>query len=243
MARPGARNSASAASPSAARRGGAARAPAPGSSPSDPPRTSRKSEKSENTRKRLLDAARRVFERHGFFDTRVADIAAEAGVSHGSFYSHFVDKADAFKAVVLQSNTELNEEMLTIPAELAHDFEGALMYSNRRFFDNFRRHAALHRAIAEANVVDAEFRDIRIAAREEHIRQVAHTIERWQSRGQADKTLDARHTAAALVCMMAEYAFLAFAWGREYDLDEMTSTVTTMWMRTVTGSEVHNAEV
>lgn len=197
----------------------------------------RVSKKSENTRRRLLDASRTVFERLGFLDARVADIVAEAGMAHGSFYTHFVDKTDAFKAVVMRSNDELNQEMLAIPPELAHDLQGALMYSNRRFFDNFQRHAALHRAIAEANVADADFRDMRITAREEHIRQVAHTIERWQSRGQADKSLDARHTAAALVCMMAEFAFLTFAWGRDYQLDEMTRTATTMWLRTVGADE------
>ena len=214
--------------------------------PSDPPvpgTRQRVSRKSENTRKRLLDAARTVFERNGFFEARVSDIAAEAGVSHGTFSTHFLDKTDVFKAIGMRSNDELNQEMLTIPPELTHDFRGALMYSNRRFFDNFQRHAALHRAIAEANVVDADFRDLRIAAREEHIRQVAHTIERWQDRGQADKSLDPTHTAAAMVCMMAEYAFLAFVWGGEYDLDEMTRVTTLMWLRTVAGEGVGPAAV
>lgn len=227
MARAGARNTSR---PSTGSNGRTAKSATAGTAESPAPRGSRKS---ENTRKRLLDASRVVFERLGFFEARIADIVTEAGVSHGSFYTHFTDKTDAFTAVVLRANDELNQEMLAIPAELAHDLQGALMYSNRRFFDNFQRHAALHQAIAEANVVDANFRDLRIAAREEHIRQVSHTIERWQSRGQADKTLDPLHTAAALVCMMAEFAFLAFAWHRDYDLDEMTRTATTMWLRTV----------
>jgi AcrR family transcriptional regulator len=226
MPRPATRNSTA----RSARSSASATDPTP---PPEPGPSRRTSQKSENTRKRLLDAARTVFARVGFYDTRVADIADEAGVSHGTFYTHFVDKGDAFRAVVLASNDELNQEMLTVPAEVSHDLEGALTYSNRRFFDVFQQHAALHRAIAEANVLDPEFRKLRIAARQEHVEQVARTITRWQARGQADKSLDARHTAAALVCMMAEFASLAFAWDQDYDLDEMTSVATTMWLRTV----------
>jgi AcrR family transcriptional regulator len=224
-----------------ARNGPQRPAAAPPSAAPDPPR--RPSRKSESTRKRLLHAARTVFERDGFFEARVSDIAVEAGVSHGTFYTHFTDKTDVFKAVVVQSDDELNQEMLTIPAELAHDFRASLMYSNRRFFDNFQRLAALHRAIAEATAADPDFRELRIAARQEHIRKVAHTIERWQSRGQADKSLDPMHTAAALVCMMAEYASLAFVWDREYDVDEMTRVTTLMWLRTVTADSDHPVEV
>jgi len=39
------------------------------------------------TREALVRAARRVFERHGFLDARITDIAAEAGVASGSFYT------------------------------------------------------------------------------------------------------------------------------------------------------------
>ncbi|MBO0775398.1 MAG: TetR/AcrR family transcriptional regulator [Actinobacteria bacterium] len=46
------------------------------------------------TRDRLLRAAADVFTRRGYDGTRVADIAAAAGVSNGALYSHFSSKAD-----------------------------------------------------------------------------------------------------------------------------------------------------
>ena len=46
------------------------------------------------TRDRLLRAAADVFAQRGYDGTRVADIAAAAGVSNGALYAHFASKAD-----------------------------------------------------------------------------------------------------------------------------------------------------
>jgi AcrR family transcriptional regulator len=46
------------------------------------------------TRERLLRAAADVFAERGYDGTRVADIAAAAGVSNGALYAHFSSKAD-----------------------------------------------------------------------------------------------------------------------------------------------------
>jgi AcrR family transcriptional regulator len=46
------------------------------------------------TRERLLRAAADAFAARGYEGTRVADIAAAAGVSNGALYAHFTSKAD-----------------------------------------------------------------------------------------------------------------------------------------------------
>src|SRR5690242_8785380 len=46
------------------------------------------------TRERLLAAAADAFAERGYDGTRVADIAAAAGVSNGALYAHFTSKAD-----------------------------------------------------------------------------------------------------------------------------------------------------
>src|SRR5215467_3219715 len=46
------------------------------------------------TRQRLLRAAADVFAERGYDGTRVADIAAAAGVSNGALYAHFASKAE-----------------------------------------------------------------------------------------------------------------------------------------------------
>jgi AcrR family transcriptional regulator/ferredoxin len=46
------------------------------------------------TRERLLSAAADIFAERGYDGTRVADIAAAAGVSNGALYAHFTSKAE-----------------------------------------------------------------------------------------------------------------------------------------------------
>lgn len=52
------------------------------------------------TRERLLHAAAEVFAQRGYEGTRVADIAAAAGVSNGALYAHFGSKADLLVAAL-----------------------------------------------------------------------------------------------------------------------------------------------
>jgi AcrR family transcriptional regulator len=52
------------------------------------------------TRARLLRAAADVFADRGYDGTRVADIAAAAGVSNGALYAHFGSKADLLVAAL-----------------------------------------------------------------------------------------------------------------------------------------------
>src|SRR6202050_1092710 len=62
------------------------------------------------TRRRLTDAARRVFARVGFELARVEDIAAAAGKTRGAFYANFKDKEDIFFAIFEENLTHDREQ-------------------------------------------------------------------------------------------------------------------------------------
>ena len=53
-----------------------------------------------DTRERLLHAAAGMFAERGYDGTRVADIAAAAGVSNGALYAHFGSKAELLVAAL-----------------------------------------------------------------------------------------------------------------------------------------------
>lgn len=57
-------------------------------------------QRSEETRKRLLEAAQGMFSRKGYETASVADICGEAGVSKGAFYHHFDSKQAVFLALL-----------------------------------------------------------------------------------------------------------------------------------------------
>lgn len=59
-------------------------------------------EHKQKTRARIVDSARRLFNRHGFGDVSIDDIMAAAGLTRGGFYNHFGTKDELYAAVVSQ---------------------------------------------------------------------------------------------------------------------------------------------
>jgi AcrR family transcriptional regulator len=57
-------------------------------------------ERSREKRDRLIKAGLSVFSRRGYAQTRMADVAAEAGVSVGVLYQRFKDKRGFFEVIV-----------------------------------------------------------------------------------------------------------------------------------------------
>ncbi len=61
----------------------------------------------QESNRKLLDAARRLFVDSGYDATRPQDIARAAGVANGTFYLHFQDKEAVFLAFAEQAQDEL----------------------------------------------------------------------------------------------------------------------------------------
>ena len=52
------------------------------------------------TKKKIIDSARRLFNRHGFESVSITQIMAGAGLTHGGFYSYFKSKSDLYAEVL-----------------------------------------------------------------------------------------------------------------------------------------------
>lgn len=61
---------------------------------------SRRRERTETTRARLIQSAEKVFARDGFEAAKLEEIAADAGYTRGAFYANFVSKEDLFFALL-----------------------------------------------------------------------------------------------------------------------------------------------
>jgi|GEM_PF-1799179 len=55
--------------------------------------------------KNILEAARQVFGDHGFYQTKIQDIADEAGIGKGTVYEYFASKQELFCRMVRYSLT------------------------------------------------------------------------------------------------------------------------------------------
>lgn len=67
-----------------------------------------------SSRQRILDAALRLFSRHGYGETSVAAVARSANVSKGLVYHYFDTKRDVLEAVMSRGSERL-EEILASP--------------------------------------------------------------------------------------------------------------------------------
>jgi AcrR family transcriptional regulator len=68
----------------------------------------------------LLEAGRKVFISRGYHGTRVDDIVAEAGVSHGAFYRYFRNKDQLAHLLAARAVQNVSTALVEIP-DVAHD--------------------------------------------------------------------------------------------------------------------------
>lgn len=65
----------------------------------------------QQTRAKVLAAARRLFSEQGYEGATIRDIAAAAGMSTGAVFANFTDKSDLFREIMLTDMAALAEAM------------------------------------------------------------------------------------------------------------------------------------
>lgn len=65
----------------------------------------------QQTRAKVLAAARRMFSEEGYEGATIRDIAAAAGMSTGAVFANFSDKSDLFREIMFNDLVELGELM------------------------------------------------------------------------------------------------------------------------------------
>ena len=71
-------------------------------------------QRTEQTRRKLLEAGLRIFVRDGFEAARIEDIAAAAGHTRGAFYANFETKEDLFLVLLEQQSVKRVAELHTL---------------------------------------------------------------------------------------------------------------------------------
>jgi AcrR family transcriptional regulator len=182
------------------------------------------------TRKALVAAARRVFEREGFLEARITDITATAGVAAGTFYTYFTSKEEAFAAVM----EEVNEEMLHPRLKELADREdpaAVIDAANRAYLLAYRRNAKLMALMEQVAQIDGDFRRLRLRRARAFGERNAQAIARLQQQGLADRELDPRLAAHALSGMVSRMAYLRYVLGLGSASPEaLTRTLTRLWV-------------
>jgi AcrR family transcriptional regulator len=181
------------------------------------------------TRRAILAGARRVFERDGLLAAKITDIAEEAGVATGSFYTYFRDKDDVFAQIL----EETREEMLhpDLPEDSSDQGPTATIEAaNRAYLLAYRKNARLMGLMNEAAAVDERYRKLLIKRGEAFVKRNAASIARLQEEGLADPGLDPYEASRALSNMVSRTAYLTFVLGQRTPFEKLVETLTRLWV-------------
>lgn len=166
--------------------------------------------KGARTKRRIADAARRVFARDGYVGTRMSDVAVEAELSMGGLYRYFGNKTELFEYLVRNLYDEFFD--VSRPRESSFDTspEDAVLESNLRYFEKYSDNRDLMRAFVESANVDEQFLELWWAGRRRHVDRFVHVLSARENWAEApEETLRTR--AEAVACMAEECAYVWFA--------------------------------
>lgn len=192
-------------------------------------RTMPSSRRGMRTRAALVTAARAVFERDGYLDARITDIADEAKVASGTFYTYFNSKEEIFAAVV----ESVDEDMLhmRVRERVGGDEPRALISAaNGDYLKAYQRNARLMAVFEQVAQIDDHFRDLRVKRSDAFLKRNAKLIEELQARGEADPALDPLVAAEALSWMVSRMAYAVFVLEKPIPIELLTKTLNQLWL-------------
>lgn len=162
------------------------------------PHRPERSERSAETRRRILDAAGTCFVRYGFGRTRVDDVARAAGVSRALVYGYFSSKPALLRAVQEKAIGEWFERVEDAVAR-AGEPEAALTAWLRMSLVESEFHPLLRALFADdAAAASAHWEEVSARAREAWLTRLAELLERGIAAGRLRPDLDVEATAAVL---------------------------------------------
>jgi len=175
------------------------------------------------TRTALLEAARRLIQRKGYANTKIADITKEAGKALGSFYTYFANKEEVLEQLAEDFKTEIDLRVTNL------DLIGGAPYDVIRelcsvYWSSCKNHAPELAAIFQASMLDDRFadrwREIRSDARE----SIASGIRALDATGRV-RNPEPEATASALGSMMDYFCYVWLIEGGEAGRPAMSDEV------------------
>lgn len=161
--------------------------------------TERKQDRSKRTEQQILNAALRVFARDGISRTRIADVAAEAGISNSTLYEYYKSKEELAYEVPLSHLAEFFELYAEAAAEKTTARERLVLYLVMST-DYAREHAEWARMLyleiwPSVFVSETELRH----TIDDFARVIVFLIRQGMDEGWISKTSDPYQTSALLL--------------------------------------------
>lgn len=208
--------------------------PAPGGQSAVP------TERGRRTRANLVKAARLVFEESGYLDARISDIAKNAKVAHGTFYTYFNSKEEIFREIISEVQHELlaGQDNPAVGAaqptrRSVASAVARIEQANRAYIAGYRKNAKMLGLMEQVSTFNDDLRRTRLEMRRAFVLRSSKSIARLQADGLADPTLDSWYAANALCNMVDRFVYTWMVLGEEFDEDRAVATLTQLWAQAI----------
>jgi TetR/AcrR family fatty acid metabolism transcriptional regulator len=186
--------------------------------------------KTEEKRKRILQAAVKVFARKGYFAARVSEIAKKAGVADGTIYLYFKSKEDIL--------IRLFDEVMAEQAETARKAVGRLSSAPERLRAIAEQHLRAMGANRDLAVVfQVELRQStqfleRFTAwwLRDYFALITDVIEQGQREGVLRADLNKKVTTKAFFGALDEIVTSWIIGGKGYDLEKLAAPMVDLFL-------------
>jgi AcrR family transcriptional regulator len=164
--------------------------------------------KAQRTREAILVAAATSFAAQGYAGTTVADVAEAAGVSLGTVYQYFRDRADLVAALVNHAMQVFMER--ADPNWRVAEGEAGLHRIILNFITSYTEVAALAGVWEEVTHVDDGLAEMRRSLGRAFTGRVERELRRAAAAGEIRADLDAELAARALTGMVDRYCYVTY---------------------------------
>ncbi len=149
-----------------------------------------RAEKTDQTRRALIDAAAKVVGRYGYADASILRITQYANVGQGTFYNYFESRQELLDRLLPMLGREM---LIYIRASMDPDARGAEREEQRirAYFEFLIEHPWFHRLVNEAETLapaahEAYFEEVSRG----YIRALRRSLERGELRGYEEEDLE-----------------------------------------------------
>ena len=182
------------------------------------------------TRSALVKAARSLFEKRGYLDTNVGDIAERARVGA----RHLLHVLQLQGGDLRRGRRRLLQDFQRIADEEPTCRHGGhvserIERANRGYLKAYEANARMMAVLEQVATFNPRLAAVRRASRRFWVQRGAESIRRWQEHGMVDERIDPAYAASALGSMVDRSAYVWIVLGEPYDRETAVIQLTRLY--------------
>ncbi len=191
----------------------------------------RRRSRGEQTRQRLLEAARVAFRGVGWGRARVEDVCREAGVGHGTFYAYYANRTAILEDLVRRHAADLYA--LAEAPWTSGDIEADVRRVISGFVEISERDADIREIWYAAAASEPALAELVGEVRRQFVARVRAALSAAQAEGLARPSLDVAVAASALAAMVEHSVVLTRRSAPDVGADRLTDGLVDLWVHAV----------